>query len=212
MGRGVGGEWIHVYVWLSPFACVHAQSLQWCPALCDPMDRSCQVLLSMGILQARILEWVAMPSFPTQGSSWCLTSPALAGGFFTTRATQVHLLFTWNYLNISYTPEQDKKLKKKKTVEKRSFQEKGRILRKPLKLSVMWLEGGRHGYVIEGLVGHGELELNSECIGRHTKVLSEGLASSNLIIYMSPFGCCADWTEKRQKYEWGDQEAAANSW
>ena len=33
---------------------------------------------------------------------------------------------------------QDKKLKKKrKTVEKRSFQEKGRILRKPLKLSVM---------------------------------------------------------------------------
>ena len=46
-----------------------------------------------GILQARILEWIAMPSFSrgssrprdqTQGS---LMSPALAGGFFMTSAT-----------------------------------------------------------------------------------------------------------------------------
>ena len=29
---------------------------------CDPMDHSHQVPLSMGILQVRILEWVAMPS------------------------------------------------------------------------------------------------------------------------------------------------------
>ena len=65
---------------------------------------------------------------------------------------------------------------------------------------------------MEGLVGYGELELNSECIERHTKVLSEGLASPYLIIYMLPFGCSADWMERRQKYEWGDQEAAANSW
>ena len=47
--------------------------------------------LSMGILQARILEWVAMPS--SRGSSrpgmepGSLTSPALAGGFFITNAT-----------------------------------------------------------------------------------------------------------------------------
>ena len=35
---------------------------QLCPALCDPMDCIvCQAPLSMGILQARILEWVAMP-------------------------------------------------------------------------------------------------------------------------------------------------------
>ena len=45
-----------------------------------------------GILQARILERVAMPSsrgiFPTQGSKPCLlTFPALAGEFFTTSAT-----------------------------------------------------------------------------------------------------------------------------
>ena len=41
--------------------------LQSCLTLCNPMDCSRQVPLSMGILQARILEWVAMPS--SRGSS-----------------------------------------------------------------------------------------------------------------------------------------------
>ena len=44
---------------------VHVKSLQSCPTLCDPVD--CQAPLSMGILQARILEWVAMPF--SRGSS-----------------------------------------------------------------------------------------------------------------------------------------------
>ena len=39
--------------------CLVAQS---CPTLCDPMAVACQAHLSMRILQARILEWVAMPS------------------------------------------------------------------------------------------------------------------------------------------------------
>ena len=43
--------------------CLVAQS---CLTLCHPMDCS-QAPLSMGILQARILEWVAMPS--SRGSS-----------------------------------------------------------------------------------------------------------------------------------------------
>ena len=47
--------------------CVHAKSLQSCPTLCDPMDLPHQAPLSMGILQAKILEWVAMPS--CRGSS-----------------------------------------------------------------------------------------------------------------------------------------------
>ena len=34
---------------------------QSCLALCDPMDCNCQAPLSMGILQARILEWAAIP-------------------------------------------------------------------------------------------------------------------------------------------------------
>ena len=53
---------------------------------------ACQVCLSMGILQARILERVAMPSsrgiFLTQELNLhLLMSPAMAGGFFTTSTT-----------------------------------------------------------------------------------------------------------------------------
>ena len=50
-----------------------------------------QAPLSMAILQARMLEWVAMPSsrdLPNPGiEPVSLMSPALAGGLFTTRAT-----------------------------------------------------------------------------------------------------------------------------
>ena len=42
--------------------CVLCLVAQLCLALCDPMDVAHQAPLSMGILQARILEWVAMPS------------------------------------------------------------------------------------------------------------------------------------------------------
>ena len=35
---------------------------QLCLTLCNPMAVACQASLSMGILQARILEWAAMPS------------------------------------------------------------------------------------------------------------------------------------------------------
>ena len=46
--------------------------IQLFPVLCDPMDRGAwqaivQAPLSMGMLQARILEWVAMPF--SRGSS-----------------------------------------------------------------------------------------------------------------------------------------------
>ena len=41
---------------------VHAQSLQSCMTLCDPMDSSPMGSSVHGILPARILEWVAMPS------------------------------------------------------------------------------------------------------------------------------------------------------
>ena len=48
-------------------ACVHAKSLQSCLTLCDPMNCSPPGSSIHGILQARILEWVAMPS--SRGSS-----------------------------------------------------------------------------------------------------------------------------------------------
>ena len=46
---------------------VCAQSLQACPTLCNPMDHNPPGSSVPGILQARILEWVATPS--SQGSS-----------------------------------------------------------------------------------------------------------------------------------------------
>ena len=46
---------------------------QSCPTICNPMDRSPPRSCVHGISQARILEWVAVPSsrgiFPTQGSN-----------------------------------------------------------------------------------------------------------------------------------------------
>ena len=61
--------------------------LQYCPTVCDPMDYSPPASSLYGISQARILEWVAMPS--SRGSSQpkdqshvsCVS--CIAGGFFT---------------------------------------------------------------------------------------------------------------------------------
>ena len=47
--------------------CVCAKLLQSCPTLCDPMDCNPPGSSVRGILQARILECVAMPS--SRGSS-----------------------------------------------------------------------------------------------------------------------------------------------
>ena len=45
------------------YPCVHAVLLQSCLTLCNPMDRGPPGSSVQGILQARILEWVAMPSY-----------------------------------------------------------------------------------------------------------------------------------------------------
>ena len=59
----VGSRWVcQAYI-----LAVCAKSLQSCPTLCDPMDCSLPGSSVHGILQARILEWVAMPSL--RGSS-----------------------------------------------------------------------------------------------------------------------------------------------
>ena len=47
--------------------CMHAKLLQSCPTLCGPVDCSPPDSSVHGILQARILEWVAMPF--SRGSS-----------------------------------------------------------------------------------------------------------------------------------------------
>ena len=69
-------------------AAVPAKLLQLYPTLCDPMDCSLPVSSVHGILQARIPEWVAMPS--SRGSSQprdqtCISCVScIAGSFFTT--------------------------------------------------------------------------------------------------------------------------------
>ena len=60
------------------------KATQSCPTLCDPMDYTVH-----GILQARILEWVAFPF--SRGSSWPRDRTQvfhIAGGFFTGWATR----------------------------------------------------------------------------------------------------------------------------
>ena len=57
----------------SSIVCVCAKSPQSCPTLCDPMDCSPPGSSLHWILQARILEWVAVSTFPIQGSHFlCL--------------------------------------------------------------------------------------------------------------------------------------------
>ena len=65
-----------------------AKSLQLCSTLCEPMDYSPPGSSVHGILQARILEWVAMPpprDLPNPGTE--PISLALADGFCATSAT-----------------------------------------------------------------------------------------------------------------------------
>ena len=75
--------------------CVCVKPLQSCPTFGDPMDYGPPGSSVCGTFQARTLEWVAVPSprgsvQPTDRTcDLCLTSPALAGGFFTTSATWV---------------------------------------------------------------------------------------------------------------------------
>ena len=65
--------------------CVCVQS---CPTFCDPMDCSPLGSPVPGILQARILEWVAMPSSRAssqpRGQICIFWISCIAGGFFTT--------------------------------------------------------------------------------------------------------------------------------
>ena len=71
---------------------------QLCPVLCNPMDYSLPGSSALGILQGRILEWVAVPfsrgSFRLRDRS--LVS-CIAGRFFTTeppgKPNQYHMVF-----------------------------------------------------------------------------------------------------------------------
>ena len=98
------GATLHCGMWAlhcSGFSCCRAPEwavlilvTQSCPTLCKLMDCSPLGFSVYGILQARILEWIAVPS--SRGSSQlrdgahiCCCLLALEGGFFTTDAIYV---------------------------------------------------------------------------------------------------------------------------
>ena len=73
-----------------------------CSILCDPRNYSPPDSSVHGISQARILEWVAMTL--SRGSSWPrdrthVSSPALAGRFFTTSSTWMDQLASFPGMN-----------------------------------------------------------------------------------------------------------------
>ena len=75
---------------ISSPSCVCVLSHSSCVQLCDPMDGNPPGSSVHGILQARILEWVDMPS--SRGSSRTHVS-WVGRGFFTTSATTVFCSF-----------------------------------------------------------------------------------------------------------------------
>ena len=114
-----GGEWIYVYVCLSPFAVhlktsqcyllisyawMHAKLLQSCLTLCDPTDCSPPGSSVHGILQARILEGIFQTQeiFQTQGRKLCL--------LWLLHCRQILYLWATGEALISYTPVENKKV------------------------------------------------------------------------------------------------------
>ena len=95
--------------------CVHGKSLQLCLTLCNPMDCSPPGSSVHGILQARMWEWVALLSSRDLLNPGIkpvsLTSPALAGSFFITRATweasnnymAMLTIFYWSVIHLHNT-------------------------------------------------------------------------------------------------------------
>ena len=81
---------------------LHAQLLQLCPTLCDPMTIACQASLSTGFSKQEY--WNGLPYPPPGGllhpgiKPVSLMSPALADRFPTTSATVVLVIYccvTW---------------------------------------------------------------------------------------------------------------------
>ena len=77
--------WLQIQVPQCSCACVHAQSVESCLTLCNPMDCSPPGFSVHWNFQARILEWVTIPfvrGSPPSGIEPTTSAPT--GGFFTT--------------------------------------------------------------------------------------------------------------------------------
>ena len=85
--RHIKGEWWHLSITsFSPNFCCQLCLLfaQWCPTLCDPVDCGLPGSSVYGILQAKILEWVAIPfsRWSSLPRDWTWVS-CITGRFFT---------------------------------------------------------------------------------------------------------------------------------
>ena len=67
--------------------CVCAKSIQWCLTLCNPMNCSPQGSSVHGIFQARVLEWVGMPSSRASSQPRDQTQVSCIAGRFVTAET-----------------------------------------------------------------------------------------------------------------------------
>ena len=81
----------------STYACTHAKSLQSCLTLCDPTDHSPPGSCVHGILQARILEWVALPSSHSTLNSWALSSYSHSCLLMIPKSTSLALTSPWDF-------------------------------------------------------------------------------------------------------------------
>ena len=109
-------KWVHNKAHFSflncKCACVLAKLLQSCLTLCDPMDCSLPGSSVHGILQARILEWVAMPS--SRGPSRPRNQTPIscssysAGRFFTAEPPGKPFKLYTSGLNTTIRPERIK--------------------------------------------------------------------------------------------------------
>ena len=78
--------------------CLVAQS---CPTLCNPVDCSPPGSSVHGIIQAGILEWVAMPSSTGSSQARDPTQVShIAGEFFTVWATRGVHIYVYMYVNV----------------------------------------------------------------------------------------------------------------
>ena len=83
-----------IYVYICAYICIVLVT-QLCPFLCNPVDCSCQAPLSIVILQARRLEWIAIPF--SRGSSPSRDQThisCIVGRFFTTEPSGKHFKCT----------------------------------------------------------------------------------------------------------------------
>ena len=83
------------HLWACPAAAAAAKSLQSCPTLCDPIDGSPLGSSGPGILQARILEWVAI-SF-SNARKWKWIRSVLSNSYRPRGLQPTRPLHPWNF-------------------------------------------------------------------------------------------------------------------